>query len=287
MAGGRTQLPGMAILLVAGAAALFIGWLLAQPALLARRRRRLRAAPFPDAWRAILRHRFPRYATLPFPERRELERRVAVFLDEKDFIGCAGQEVDDEVRVTIAAQACLILLGRPARDFPNLRTILVYPGAFVVEKLRPEPSGVLQETRQALSGESWTNGQVVLSWDDVLQGAADPADGRNVVIHEFAHQLDQEKGYANGAPRLAGRERARRWAQVMSEEYARLQARHAWSPHPVEPPLLSAYGATDPAEFFAVASEVFFEQPSRLAAEHPGLFEELAGYYGVDPRRWA
>ena len=276
----------MAILLVAGVAALVIGWLLAQPALAARRRRRLREAPFPDAWRAILRRRFPRYATLPFPERRELERHVAVFLAEKDFIGCAGQDIDDEVRVTIAAQACLLLLGKRARGYPNLRTILVYPGAFVVEKLRPEPSGVLQETRQVLSGESWANGQVVLSWDDVLQGAADPADGRNVVIHEFAHQLDQEKGYANGAPPLAGRDRARRWAQVMSEEYARLQARGSWLHPPGEPPLLSAYGATDPAEFFAVASEVFFEQPARLAAEHPALFDELAGYYGVDPRGW-
>jgi Mlc titration factor MtfA (ptsG expression regulator) len=144
---------------------------------------------------------------------------------------------------------------------------------------------VLQETRQALSGESWTNGQVVLSWDDVLQGAADPADGRNVVIHEFAHQLDQEKGYANGAPLLPGRARHERWARVLGEEYARLRARLACGVAG-EAPLINAYGASDPAEFFAVASEVFFEQPGRMAAEHPSLYAELLGFYRVDPRDW-
>jgi Mlc titration factor MtfA (ptsG expression regulator) len=275
----------VAILFIAGVAALIIAVLLAQPALRERRRRRLRAAPFPADWRAILHRRFPAYARLPFPERRELERRVQVFVAEKDFIGCAGQEIDDEVRVTIAAQACLIRLGRPGPDFSRLSSILVYPGAFVVERVRPEPSGVLQETRQALSGESWTNGQVVLSWEDVLAGAADPADGRNVVIHEFAHQLDQEKGYANGAPPMAGRGRAERWSRVMGAEFARLRGRLAQE-ESVLPPLINAYGATEPAEFFAVASEVFFEQSEQLAGEHPALHAELAAYYGCDPRTW-
>ena len=276
----------MALALAVLAAVLVIVWLATQPALLERRRRRLREAPFPPHWRAILRQRVPRFASLPFEVRRRLEQEVAVFMAEKDFIGCAGQEIDDEVRVTIAAQACMLLLGRPRHHFARLRTILVYPGAFIVEKLRPEPSGVLQETRQALSGESWSNGQVVLSWQDVLEGAADPADGRNVVVHEFAHQLDQEKGYANGAPALPGRERHRSWAEVMGREYARLQARIAWEAPGGEPPLLNAYGATDPAEFFAVASEVFFERPARMAAEHPELYAELSAYYRVDPRRW-
>ena len=276
----------MAIFFVLGAVALVIGWLLLQPALRERRRHRLRAKPFPPAWRAILRRRVPRYATLPHDVRRELERLVGVFLAEKDFIGCAGQEIDDEVRVTIAAQACMLMLGRRPRYFPGLSTILVYPGAFVVERLRPEPSGVLQETRQALSGESWSHGQVVLSWEDVLQGAADPADGRNVVIHEFAHQLDQEKGYANGAPLLPARSRYERWSRVLGEEFARLRARAAWGPPPGDQPLLDFYGATDPAEFFAVASEAFFERPEELARAHPALYAELSGYYRVDPRDW-
>jgi MtfA peptidase len=276
----------MAILSVALVAALFVAVLLAQPALRGRRRRRLRAAPFPAAWRTLLRRRVPAYGQLPFPERRALEGLVQVFIAEKDFVGCAGQEVDDEVRVTIAAQACLLLLGRDAAYFPGLRTILVYPAAFVVEKLRPEPSGVLQETRQVLSGESWSRGQVVLSWEDVLAGAADPADGRNVVIHEFAHQLDQEKGYANGAPILSGRGRRERWAGVLGEEFARLRSRLEWGAA-AGSPVLDPYGATDPAEFFAVASEAFFERPAQLAAEHPALYEVLAGYYRVDPRNWS
>ena len=277
----------MAILLIAAAAALFVAFLLAQPALRERRRRRLRAAPFPPAWRAILRRRVPACLLLPPPRRRELVQLVQVFVAEKVFVGCAGQEVDDEVRVTVAAQACLLLLGRRPRYFPGLRTVLVYPGAFVVEKLRPEPSGVLQETRQVLSGESWSLGQVVLSWDDVLQGAADPTDGRNVVIHEFAHQLDQEKGFANGAPLLPTRARYERWSRVLGEEFARLRARLAYGELSAEPPLLDAYGATDPAEFFAVACEAFFERPARLAAEHPALYRELAAFYRVDPRSWS
>jgi Mlc titration factor MtfA (ptsG expression regulator) len=194
--------------------------------------------------------------------------------------------VDDEVRVTIAAQACLLLLGRKPRYFPSLSTILVYPGAFVVERLRPEPSGVLQETRQALSGESWSHGQVVLSWDDVLQGAADPCDGRNVVIHEFAHQLDQEKGYANGAPLLPARARYERWSRVLGDEFARLREQAAWGPAAAQAPVLDLYGATDPAEFFAVASEAFFERPGELASAHPALYAELSAYYRVDPRNW-
>ena len=134
-------------------------------------------------------------------------------------------------------------------------------------------------TRRALSGESWEQGQILLSWDDVLAGAADPADGHNVVIHEFAHQLDQEKGYANGAPTAAI---SPRWAQVFAWEYARLQQRAALG----EPTFIDPYGATAPQEFFAVASEVFFEQPGRLAMEHPDLFSELLRYYRVDPRAW-
>jgi hypothetical protein len=242
----------------------------------------LRARPFPAEWRAIIRSRVPIVRKLPFHLRRQLEGHIQVFLDEKDFVGCAEQEIDDDVRLTIAAQACLLLLNRKAHYFPLLRKILVYPGPFVVERLRLEPSGVLQETRHALSGESWTLGHVVLSWEDAANGAAIPDDGSNVVIHEFAHQLDQEKGFANGAPSLGTRGRYLSWSQVMSQEYANLQWRAAQG----EITLLSPYGATEPAEFFAVASEVFFEQSQRMAAEHPALYEELRRFYCVDPANW-
>jgi len=270
----------MAFLFAFGIAALVIAWLATEPFLRERRRRRLRARPFPEAWRAILRQRVPLYRRLPVALQRRLREDVQVFIADKDFIGCDGQEITDEVRVTIAAQASLLVVNRE-RGFPGLNTILVYPAAFVVERLRPEPSGVLQETRQVLSGESWSRGQVVLSWEDVLAGAADPGDGRNVVIHELAHQLDQEKGFANGAPMLE-RHRYARWSHVMAVEFARLREQSLAG----QPTLLSDYGATEPAEFFAVASEVFFEQPGRLSAEHPALYDELSRYYRLDPRAW-
>lgn len=272
----------MALLFIAGTALLVIAWLLAQPVLRRRRRRLLREHPFPAAWRAILQRNVPQFRRLPADLQLQLKKHIQVFLAEKHFTGCDGQQITDEVRVTIAAQACLLLLNQPTHYFPKLRQVLVYPGAFVVERLRPEPSGVLQDTRQALSGESWTHGQVILSWQDALEGAAIADDGRNVVIHEFAHQLDQDKGYANGAPWLPARSRYASWSRVLGEEFRRLQERSATG----EPTLMSAYGASDPAEFFAVASEVFFEQPQHLAEQHPELYAELAGFYRVDPRGW-
>ena len=272
----------MALLVIAGVTLLVIAGLLAQPWLRERRRKRLRAEPFPPAWREIIEHRVPYVRSLPADLRRQLEQHIQVFLAEKPFFGCGGIEISDEIRVTIAAQACLLVLNRKSDFYPNLRQILVYPGAFVVERLRPEPSGVLQEERQALSGESWTQGQVVISWEDALEGAAVVDDGRNVVIHEFAHQLDQQKGYANGAPWLGSRHRYAQWSRVMAAEFARLQGEAARG----EPSLFSHYGATNPAEFFAVVSEVFFEQPRAMAALHPALYDELRSLYRIDPRGW-
>jgi Mlc titration factor MtfA (ptsG expression regulator) len=280
--GGVPHLATMAFALVVCAASLVILWLAAEPWLAARRRQRVRAQPFPAAWREILERRVPYVQRLPARLRAQLEDHVKVFIAGKQFFGCDGMHIDDEVRVTIAAQACLLLLERRGDVFPNLGQVLVYPSAFMVERVRAEPSGVLQEQRHALSGESWTHGQVVLSWEDVLEGAAHPDDGRNVVIHEFAHQLDQVKGYANGAPWLGKRERYARWSRVMNDAFLALRAQAGSG----LPSLLSAYGATSPAEFFAVASEVFFEQPAALATLHPELYAELSSLYRIDPVRW-
>jgi len=272
----------MTLVFIFALAALFIAWVIAEPFLLERRRGKLRAQPFPMAWREILERRVPYLRNLPPDLRHQLEGHIQVFLAEKPFIGCAGQEITDEVRLTVAAQACLLILNRKTDYFPNLSQVLVYPGAFLVERLRAEPSGILQEQRHALSGESWTHGQVILSWEDALEGAAIPDDGRNVVIHEFAHQLDQQKGYANGAPWLGRRDRYPHWSRVMNEEFARLQQQSIIA----EPSLFSHYGATSPAEFFAVVSEVFFEQPREMAAMHPALYEELRSLYRIDPVNW-
>lgn len=260
-------------------------WLLLTPWRVEKRHARLRAQPFPPAWRAILRRRVPAYRRLPVDLQQRLRGLIQIFLADKAFIGCQGQAIDDEVRVTIAAQACLLQLNRPSDRvplYPGLTQVLVYPGAFAVDRVRTHADGVVQDTRQALLGESWSQGQVILSWADSLEGAAVPDDGRNVVVHEFAHQLDQEAGPANGAPPLPNRLRRERWAAVMSREFAALRQRVALG----QPGLLDAYGATDPAEFFAVACEVFFERPAELAAEHPALYRELARWFRVDPAQW-
>jgi MtfA peptidase len=259
------------------------GWL-AGPALLAAlRRQRIRRQPFPSHWREVLRRRMPAFARLPVDLQLQVKKHVQVLIAEKPFIGCAGLVVTDEMRVLIAAQAALLLLNHGAGYFSNLRQVLVYPGAFVVDRSQPDAdTGLTHETRRALSGESWQQGQVLLSWDDVLAGAADPADGHNVVIHEFAHQLDQERGRANGAPWLGRRDGYARWARVLGAEFAALRQRLARG----ETGVIDAYAATDPAEFFAVVSEHFFEQPAALAAAHPALYAEFARCYRTDPLSW-
>jgi Mlc titration factor MtfA (ptsG expression regulator) len=260
------------------------GWFVSEPARTSRRRRQLRAQPFPAAWRDILRRRVPYVGRLPADLRLQLKKHVQVFLAEKRFVGCAGFEVTDEVRVTIAAQACLLLLNRRTDYFSELREVLVYPAAFAVDRTHDDGYGLVREDRQVMVGESWQRGQVVLSWDDVVNGAATVDDGQNVVLHEFAHQLDQETGYANGAPRLLQRAHYARWSRVLGEEYARLRQQLSDPEAPV--PLIGAYAATSPAEFFAVATEVFFERPHQLAAGHAALYEEFAGLYRVDPLSW-
>jgi len=263
-------------------ALILVAWLLARPWLQARRRDRWRARPFPPPWGALLQD-FPFFRRLPPDLRLQLQAHIQVFLAEKPFIACGGIVLTDAMRVTIAAQACVLLLGRVTEYYPGLRQILLYPGPFVVERPQPAGHGVLQDLRQVLSGESWWQGQVVLSWQDVEDGIADANDGRNVVIHEFAHQLDQESGHANGAPRLGSRRAYRAWSRVMGAEFAQLQQRVAAGQ---DDGVLGAYGATNPGEFFAVASEAFFESSARLAGEHPALYEQLRQYYCVDPLAW-
>ena len=269
-------LPLLALVLAALGA---LAALLAQPWWTERRRARLRAQPFPPAWRRILRRRVPAVARLPPDLQQRLKGHIQVFLAEKPFIGCAGQTISDDQRVTIAAQACLLLLGQPRpRYYPRLREVLVYPDAFVVNRVMAQAGGVVQAQRQALSGESWTQGRVILSWAETLAGAADPADGRNVVVHEFAHQIDQDKGVADGRPWRVSRALRQRWAQVMGEAFERLRQQPS--------AMISNYGATEPAEFFAVLSELFFEQPQALAAEVPAVYRELALLYQVNPLAW-
>ncbi len=276
------DLQALPLLLTIALAMGLVLWLASGPLRQSRRRQRLREQPFPQAWRRILRRRVPLAQRLPADLHLRLKQEIQVFLAEKPIIGCDGLEVTDEMRVTIAAQACLPLLGARRGYYPALKQILLYPGAFVVDRPVSEPGGVLREQRRALAGESWVQGQVLLSWRDVLAGAADPSDGHNVVIHEFAHQLDQAKGHANGAPVLTSTLAYRRWSTVMQNEFDALRRRLALG----EDSLIDAYGATDPAEFFAVCSELFFERPLDLARQHPALYSELSAYYRLNPMAW-
>ena len=272
----HAALPLIVLALVALA---IVGALVGQPWLRERRRSALRARPFPAAWRRILRDRVPLVARLPPDLQIRLRRHVLVFLAEKPFIGCQGQAITDEVRVTIAAHACLLLLGQERPGYyPRLRQVLVYPDAFVVQRERPVGAGLVQEQRRTMVGESWGEGQVILSWAEVAASAADPGDGRNVALHEFAHQIDQDKGAADGRPWRPGAARRRRWAAVMEAALQRLRQESST--------VIDAYGATEPAELFAVVTEVFFERPRELAAEAPAVYAELAGLYGVDPTAW-
>ena len=266
------------IAVIAGAL-LGVAALVAQPWRVERRRARLRDRPFPVAWRRILRQRVPAVALLPADLQLQLKRHIHVFVAEKAFIGCQGQPVTDEVRITIAAQACLLLLGHPRPDYyPRLRQILVYPDAFLVRQERPVGDGLVQVQRRALSGESWAQGQVILAWAEVLAGAANPIDGRNVVLHEFAHQIDQDTGVADGRPWRPNPTLRRRWGAVMDAAFERLQREPSTA--------IDAYGASDPAEFFAVVTEAFFERPQALAAEAPDVYRELANLYQVHPLSW-
>jgi Mlc titration factor MtfA (ptsG expression regulator) len=245
------------------------------------RRQRIGRRPFPAAWRDIVRRLVPLARELPAAQQLRLKRHIQVLLAEVPFIGCAGLEVSDEMRVTIAAQAAFLLLGRGG-SFGNLREVLVYPGHFVVPRSEAAAGGVVHEGRDVLAGQSWQRGQVIVAWDAVRAGAADPHDGANVVMHEFAHQLDQATGAANGAPYVGRGALQQAWARVMNQEFDALVARLARA----EPGLIEPYAATSPAEFFAVTSELFFEKPDTLAAERPALYEQLKRCYRLDPLSW-
>ncbi|WP_298655201.1 M90 family metallopeptidase [uncultured Thiothrix sp.] len=238
--------------------------------------------PFPAEWRKILAKNFPVYRRMPADLQLQLRQRIKLFLHQKQFTGCAGLAITDEVRVTIAASACLLILNRVTDVYAGLRYILVYPNAFLVEEEAVDGAGLVSLQAKGMLGQSWSNGKIILSWADVLKGNREFNDGNNVALHEFAHQLDNESGGTNGVPVLASAEQYEHWATVLKAEFDALRQ----AAFQGDPTLINYYGATAPAEFFAVVTEVFFEQPKQLAAQHPALFEQLKAYYRVDPSDW-
>tara|TARA_R110002111_G_scaffold117649_13_gene179910 strand:- start:5094 stop:5927 length:834 start_codon:yes stop_codon:yes gene_type:complete len=246
------------------------------------RNRWIRNKPFPEQWDAILVSNLPIYSALNTDEKTRLQQLIHLFTTKKRFVGCAGLEITDEIKVTIAAEACLLLLHHPKTAvYPKLFSVLVYPTAFKTKREQRGDDGAVSMASHNLSGESWSNGKVILSWDDVVSGASDFTDGHNVVLHEFAHQLDAQSGSTNGTPPLR-RNTYVSWAKVLSEEFEKLRGA-SFRRHKT---VMDYYGATNPAEFFAVATETFFEQPQQLYKKHPELYEELRLYYQADPRQW-
>jgi Mlc titration factor MtfA (ptsG expression regulator) len=245
-----------------------------------RRRERLRSQPFDPEWIAILYRNFPIFTRLSNEDRSELLGHIQVFLGEKHFEGCGGLELTDEIRVTIAAQACLLLLHRDTDYYPELTSILVYPTGYTEEGVRHIGGGIWEEGPEHRLGHTARGlGALVLAWDAVSHGARDASDGQNVVLHEFAHQLDFENRTADGTPALDTHAQYLAWARVMSAEFGALRAAEMEG----VPTVLDRYGATNAIEFFAVATEAFFERPRELKQKHPELYAELQAFFRQNP----
>ena len=244
-----------------------------------RKRRRLRERPFPDTWRRVL-QATSLYRRIPPHDQAKLLGHAQVLLAEKRFEGAGGLTVDDAMKVLVAGHAAVLLLHRPPTCFPKLFSIVIYPQTYAVEEAVVDEARFVEEIDELRAGESWTRGAVVLSWSDVeadLEGAV-----RNVVLHEFAHQLDAEDGATNGAPILADQELRQRWARELTVAFDQLVAA-VDSGHR---PFIDAYGAQDPADFFAVATEAFFLHPVQLRQGRPSHHAILRDFYRQDPARW-
>ena len=246
---------------------------------LARRRRaKILVAQFPIEWLGFLERNVPLYSHLNERERARLRDDLRVLVAEKHWEGCGGLAMTDEVKVTIAAQAAILLLGIEHDYFARVMSILVYPTGFRSPDGWTRADGVVDLTAGAL-GQAWYDGPVVLAWDAVLDSGRHPRYGLNVVLHEFAHQLDYLDGVADGTPLLRKTGDYARWQEVMTREFECLKAEAEQG----RPKVLDAYGATNHAEFFAVATEAFFEKPREMYARHPELYAVLSEYYGQDP----
>lgn len=245
-------------------------------------RAEVRKRPFSPEWEAFMRTNLPHYCLLDDIERAELHATMQVFLQEKHWEGCGGLDLTDEIRVTIAAQASLLQLGLPHDYYRNVKSILVYPSTVVPPEYHPgvfeNVSGPIDAAVPIL-GQAFTQGPVILVWDAVLHGARHPDQGHNVVYHEFAHKLDMLDGAADGTPLIADRDQFAAWVAVCSYEFLRLREL-AGKGHKT---FLDAYGATNEAEFFAVATEEFFDRPLALQKHVPELYRVLSAYYRQDP----
>ncbi len=239
------------------------------------------AEAFPDAWTAILDTNVRHFALLTEREKARLKDDLRIFMAEKSWEGAQGLEINDEIKVTVSALACLLTIGFEKPEyFPNVETIIVYPAGYVAESSERAGASVIMGGSQGRLGEAHGHGPVVLSWADVLSGGQNETDGHNLVFHEFAHKLDFRDGDANGVPYLRDQAEIDDWDRVMSAAFDQLVEDVQHGRHSI----LRAYGATDPAEFFAVCTESYFDQSVHLKTHMPELYNVLKDYYGID---WA
>ncbi|WP_010137837.1 zinc-dependent peptidase [Oceanicola sp. S124] len=240
-----------------------------------------RSAGLSEEERAIVAAEVPLSRALPEHLRAGYEARITDFLDQVDFVGCDGLEVTEEMRLSIAAQACLLVANSGAW-YDTLRSVLVYPGAFR-SRLKDHNGYVVTEHTSVRTGESWSRGPVVLSWEDTQRGADLPHDGHNVVFHEFAHQLDDLSGSTDGMPELAPGQDPDAWRHVFDEAYGQ----HLYRVENHRQTLFDPYGAEGPQEFFAVAVEAFFETPHRIRDHAPEVYAQLSRFFALDPAEWS
>jgi Mlc titration factor MtfA (ptsG expression regulator) len=243
-----------------------------------RRRRQLLAQPFPEEWLQVLERNVVHYSYLEPSQQARVRNDLRVFVAEKNWEGCGGLEMTDEIKVTVAAHVCLMLLGIEHDYFAQVLSILVYPAAFQVPQRRQVGNLELDDASDRL-GEAWYRGPVILAWKEVRREGRHPHSGRNLVWHEFAHQLDMLDRSTDGTPPLKSADERRRWQAVMTPHFEQLVDDATAG----RPTLLDPYGATSEAEFFAVVTECFFDLPGLLREEHPDLYALLADYYGQDP----
>lgn len=246
-----------------------------------RRRKRLLEEPFPAAWTQILDRNVAAYKLLDADEQQRLRDLVQVFIAEKHWEGAGGLELTDEIRVTIAGAGCQLLLGRSHDLFAEVESIVVYPSAVVVP---PQARSIFDagarpiDSDMPVLGVAHRGGALVLAWDSALRGARDPKDGHNVVIHELAHKIDFLDGAADGTPPLPSGSARRAWAEAFAPAYLAHKERAERG----EPSFLDDYAITNEAEYFAVATEAFFERPRALARELPDVYAALCQFYSLD-----
>ena len=229
---------------------------------------------FDPAWEAILRTNYAHWSTLSEAELVRMRMLTARFISDNEWEAAQGMDITTEVEVVIAAQAAMLLLGLEIDEYFDVTSIIVHKSTVRLRGVRRGAAGTMSDGVQHLSGQATPQGPVVLSWAAVKRGAARPG-GDNVVYHEFAHRLDMLDGITDGTPPLGSEEAGARWAAVCAPAYARVQAGDS---------VLRRYAATNIAEFFAVATEAFFNRPHLLAEHEPDLFDELRRFYGQDAR---